>query len=223
MKRFVLTLSVLVSGLSVAVNAAELCTVAPVSEARVQQDDRSARKEARKQKRQQEMQDWLRDMEEFRGQQEKDTLAVFMDSLASRQAAVALDSAGFVLEADYVTFRRGTRVMVNSGTNFISLNADRAVVQISPSDFHSGPNGVGGITVQGRPSDVRVHTTKKGETVFTMNVSGIGINAMVEIRLMEGSDRAYATVSPNFSSNTVRLEGRLVPFRLSRTIEGMSL
>lgn len=183
-----------------------------------------SRRDARKQKRQLKMDEWKKDMDAFNRRYRKDeALASFVDSIAGVQAQAAVVNMGFVLEADYVTFRRGERVMVNSGTTFVSLNGERAVVQISPSMYRSGPNGIGGVTVVGNATNVKTVKTPKGEVVFSMNVSGIGINANVEIRVYEGSGRAYATVTPNFNSNTVRLEGQIVPYGQSRVVEGMSL
>ena len=110
-------------------------------------------------------------------------------------------------------------------TVFFMLPVDvfRRVVQISPSSFVSGPNGVGGITVDGRISNMDLKVDKKGNTRISMNISGKGINAQLDITLYAGSDNAYVIVSPNFNSQTVRLEGKLVPYGQSRTYEGMSL
>lgn len=56
-----------------------------------------------------------------------------------------------------------------------------------------------------------------------MNVMGIGINAQVEIYMYPNSNRASATVYPNFNSNTVWLDGTIVPYESSNVIEGSSL
>ena len=145
------------------------------------------------------------------------------DSIASVQARAALRNQDFVLEADNVSFRNGMTRFVNSTTNFISVKGNRAVVQISPSDFASGPNGVGGVTVDGMISGQEVRVNQKGMVTFSMNVMGIGINAQVEIYMYPGSNRASATVYPNFNSNTVWLDGVIVPYESSDVIEGSSL
>lgn len=167
---------------------------------------------------------WKSDMKEFM-QRDADEVRSdeLIDSLARYQAGNSIDGRSFVMEAEAVTFRNGTRVIVNSVTNFISVKGDRGVVQISPSAFTSGPNGMGGITVDGTVSGYEVKTDKKGVTRISMNISGIAINARVDITLYSDSNDAYAVVSPNFNSQTVRLEGKIVPFRMSRTVEGMSL
>lgn len=167
---------------------------------------------------------WKNDMKEFqqRSEPERNAAAV-VDTLLWQQAGTAIGKNSFVIEADAVTFRNGSRVYVNSTTNFISVNGDRGVVQISPSTFFSGPNGVGGITVDGTVSGLDVGVDKKGVTHVHMSITGIGISAQIDISLYPGSNDAYAVVSPNFNSQTIRLEGKIVPYEQSRTYEGMSL
>lgn len=203
MKRTLLTLMVIVAGLS---------AIAP---------DTYAQSSSRKQER---MDAWHRDMAEFRARSAHDReMAALADSIASVQARAALQNQDFVLEADNVTFRSGNTVFVNSTTNFISVKGNRAVVQISPSNFSSGPNGVGGVTVDGMISGQKVTTDKKGRITFSMNVMGIGINAQVEIYMTPGTNRASATIYPNFNSNTIWIEGDIVPYENSDVFEGMSL
>ncbi len=175
-------------------------------------------------KRQKMMDEWHKDMAEFRERSAQDRqMRELTDSIAAVQARAALKNQDFVLEAESVQFRNGTTVFVNTSTNFISIKGSRAVVQISPSNFAAGPNGVGGVTVDGIISGQEVRTDKKGRITYSMNVTGIGINAQVEIYMTPGSSRATATVYPNFNSNTVWLQGKIVPYESSRVIEGSSL
>ena len=183
--------------------------------------DTYAQSSSRKQQR---MDAWHRDMAEFRARSAHDReMAALADSIASVQARAALQNQDFVLEADNVTFKSGNTVFVNSTTNFISVKGNRAVVQISPSNFASGPNGVGGVTVDGMISGQKVTTDKKGRITYSMNVMGIGINAQVEIYMSPGTNRASATIYPNFNSNTIWVEGDIVPYENSNVFEGMSL
>lgn len=167
---------------------------------------------------------WHKDMAEFRERSAQDRhLSALADSIAFVQARAALQNQDFVLEAESVTFRNGSTVFVNSSTNFISVKGNKAVVQISPSNYASGPNGVGGVTVDGTISGQQIRTGKDGQITLSMNVMGIGINAQVEIYMYPGSSQASATVYPNFNSNTVWLSGKLVPYENSNVFEGMSL
>jgi hypothetical protein len=167
---------------------------------------------------------WHQDMAEFRARSEHNhELRALADSLAGIQAMAAVRNQDFVLEADQVTFKNGMTTFVNSNTNFISVKGKRAVVQISPSNFASGPNGLGGVTVDGMITSQQTMTDKKGRVTYSFNVMGVGINAQVEIYLVPGTNNASATIYPNFNSNTVWLEGTVVPYENSDVIEGSSL
>ena len=175
-------------------------------------------------RRQQEMQKWHQEMEEFKARSEqRREINELTDSIAGVQAAAAVKNQDFVLEADQVTFKNGNTVFVNSSTTFVSVKGNRAVVQISPSNFSSGPNGVGGVTVDGTVSGMQRMIDRKGNTTVSFNVMGIGINAQIEIYMTQGTNRASATIYPNFNSNTVWIEGEIVPYANSDVFEGMSL
>lgn len=175
-------------------------------------------------KRQERLNAWHKDMAEFRARSEQNRqMEALADSIAFIQGRAALLNQDFVLEADNVTFKNGSMAFVNSTTNFISVKGGRAVVQISPSNFAAGPNGVGGVTVDGMVSGQQITTDKKGCVTYSMNVMGIGINAQIEIYMYPGSNRASATIYPNFNSNTIWIEGTLVPYENANVFEGNSL
>ena len=206
MKKVLLTLTVIVAGLSLTAH------------------DINAQDNSRSTRRQQEMEKWQKEMEEFRARSEqRRELNALTDSIAGIQASVAVKNRDFVLEADQVTFKNGNTVFVNSSTTFISVKGNRAVVQISPSNFAAGPNGVGGVTVDGSISGMERMVDKKGRTTVSFNVMGIGINAQIEIYMTPGTNRASATIYPNFNSNTVWIEGDIVPYENSDVFEGSSL
>ena len=206
MKRVILTLMVVAAGLSMTAL------------------DINAQSKPSPGKYQQEMQKWNQDMEEFRARSaERRQINDLADSIAGVQAAAAVQNRDFVLEADQVTFKNGNTVFVNSSTTFISVKGKRAVVQISPSNFAAGPNGVGGVTVDGTISGMQRIVDKKGRTTLSFNVMGIGINAQIEIYMTPGTNRASATIYPNFNSNTVWLQGNVVPYESSNVIQGSSL
>lgn len=186
--------------------------------------DISAQNTSRSTKRQQALEQWHKDMEVFRARsEERREINELTDSIAGIQAAAAVRNNDFVFEADQVTFKNGNTVFVNSSTTFISVKGNRAVVQISPSNFAAGPNGVGGVTVDGSVSGMERMVDKKGRTTVSFNVMGIGINAQIEVYMTPGTNRASATIYPNFNSNTVWLEGDVVPYESSDVFEGSSL
>ena len=206
MKRVILTLMVVAAGLSMTAL------------------DINAQSKPSPGKYQQEMQKWHQDMEEFRARSaERRQINELADSIAGVQAAAAVQNRDFVLEADQVTFKNGNTVFVNSSTTFISVKGKRAVVQISPSNFAAGPNGVGGVTVDGTISGMQRIVDKKGRTTLSFNVMGIGINAQIEIYMTPGTNRASATIYPNFNSNTIWIDGDIVPYENSDVFEVASL
>ena len=144
------------------------------------------------------------------------------DSIRSVEAFTALEQLDFVLEANRLSFKRGETAFVTSNTNFVSLSDDKAVIQIAPF-YGGGPNGVGGITLEGRASNIKLKTDKKGNVILTMSVSGTGLSAMVDISLPKNSYMASVTVNPNFHSNRVTLYGVLLPSGKSDVFKGRAL
>lgn len=141
---------------------------------------------------------------------------------AYADAVQAIKDKKFVLEADRVTFKRGRSAFVTSNTNFILLNGDRASVQIAFNGAFAGPNGIGGVTVDGNVGEVKTTIDKKGNVNCNFNVSGVGISAQVSLRLTRGNNNATATVSPNFHSNRLTLDGKLIPLSESNVFKGRS-
>ncbi len=141
---------------------------------------------------------------------------------AYANAAQAIKDRKFVLEADRVTFKRGRSAFVTSNTNFILLNGDRASVQIAFNGAFAGPNGIGGVTVDGTVGEVKTTTDKKGNVTCNFSVTGVGISAQVSIRLTHGSNNVSATVNPNFNSNRLTLDGKLIQLSESNIFKGRS-
>ena len=145
------------------------------------------------------------------------------DSVYHEAAVQLLRNRRFVLEADQVVFKHGRSTFVNPSTNFISLSADQAVIQISPLEGAGGLNGTGGITLEGNASNIQITEDGKRNIRMSMNVMGRVVTAQVEIRLAQGSNRASVTVSSLFSSHRTELNGRIVPYELSSFFKGISM
>lgn len=161
--------------------------------------------------------------EEKLTKQQKQQLEAMQDSIAHAEAIKALETLEFCLEADRLIFKRGQLAYVTANTNFVSLSDDKAVVQVAPFNDGRGPNGVGGITLEGRASNIHIKTDKKGNTTFKMSVMGTGLSATVNIRLPNNGNKASVTVDPTFSSNRVTFQGELIPLEKSTVFKGRSL
>ena len=137
-------------------------------------------------------------------------LKAMMDSINFARAAAAMDNMDFVLRADRLVFKYGHTAYVNSVTNFISVSGDYATVQVAPF-YGGGPNGVGGITLDGRVSNVKYETRKNGNWSLSMSVMGSIISATLNIELYAGGNNAEVTITSNFRSNKITLTGTLTP------------
>lgn len=138
-------------------------------------------------------------------------------------AVQALKEGKFVLEADQLVFKRRRSAFVSSTTNFVLMDGEHASVQIAANNALAGPNGIGGITVDGSRKEMKITTDKKGNVNCSFSVQGIGISAQVYITLTNGGNNASARISPNFNSNTLTLNGVLVPLSQSNVYKGRAL
>lgn len=139
-------------------------------------------------------------------------------------ALQAINSQAFVVEANTLQPRSGRMFFVNPNTNFLAVNNGQATVQIaSNSAVYPGPNGLGGITVQGSTSNVKVSKDSKGNVFLSMSVQGVIISATVTVQLTADSSNATVTVDPNFSGNTLTLTGTLVPASMSNIFMGSTI
>ena len=146
-----------------------------------------------------------------------------IDSVYWDEALAAVKDTAFTLEADKVVFKYGQIAYVNSNTNFVSVNKNEATVQVAFNVPFSGPNGIGGVTVQGSVSGYKIETDKKGTTLVSMNVMGAGISAQIWITMYEGSHDASVEISPNFNSQRLTLNGVILPLHKSTVFNGRTL
>ena len=139
------------------------------------------------------------------------------------QAAVeCIKSGSFVIEADQLLFPRGMSKFVSSFTNFISMNQGNAVIQIATSYMNPGPNGLGGITVEGTVSDITMSTDKRGSVFYNFMVQGAMVSATVNIQLLGDGNRATVTIYPNFNNNNLTMTGTVVPYSESDVFQGQT-
>lgn len=139
---------------------------------------------------------------------------------AFNAAVQAINNQSFVLEANTIQPMSGQVFYVNSNTNFVSLNDGQAMVQIASNSPYPGPNGLGGITVQGSASNIQTKQDDKGNVYLNMSVQGTFISATVSLMLTSGTDNATVTVDPNFSGRNLQMTGVLLPYSQSNIFQG---
>lgn len=156
--------------------------------------------------------------------QEQRALQQKIDSVQWAEAVEAMKDSTFTLEADQVIFKYGQKAYVSSSTNFVRVKKDRATVQVAFNIPVAGPNGMGGVTLDGRVSGYKMFDDKNGKlTRLEMNVMGAGISARLVISMYKDSNKAQVDVLPNFSSNRISLSGVVLPNDQSFVVKGMSL
>lgn len=129
---------------------------------------------------------------------------------AFESAVEALKDRNWVLMANTLYGPRGAAYPVSDNTNFIQFKGNTVYVQLA-FDGIAGPNGLGGITVQGTPSQITSDTDKHGDITYSFYVNGTALTAQVVLNLSAGSNYANATVYPMMNSNNLTFTGVLVP------------
>lgn len=146
------------------------------------------------------------------------------DSVAFEKALAAMKDGAFVLEADNIMFPTGITRYVTSSTNYVQVLDGQGIVQTAFSNFSysPGPNGLGGVTVQGNISEPKISTDKHGNVFYNFSISGIAISATISITLTGGTNEASAYISPNFNNNNITMTGHIVPYEESVIFQGMT-
>lgn len=145
------------------------------------------------------------------------------EQLQKYQAArtLILDST-FAMPADNVRFRDGsTMTPVQSSINFLKMEGDQAVVQIG-SDFARtrGLNSLGGVTLKGQVSNLKITEEKSKHRLFmTFTLTGLIGTAQVSLAL-NGSDLANVNVNGMFSGRAVTMSGKIRPLQDASIFEG---
>lgn len=129
---------------------------------------------------------------------------------AFKAAVEALKDRNWVLMANTLYGPMGAAIPVSDNTNFIQFKGNTVYVQLAFNGI-AGPNGLGGITVQGNPSQITSNTDKHGNITYSFYVNGTALTAQVVLNLSADSNYASATVYPMMNNNNLTFSGILVP------------
>lgn len=157
------------------------------------------------------------------GCKSQDSTLSLESEIRHQQLEQALTQNNFVLEAERITFRRGRPAYVNPSTNFISLQDNKAIIQIAFTSKNGGPNGIGGITLDGNASNIKMKTDKKGDILYNMSVIGNRLSAQVQFKVIKGTNKCIATITPDLSGNMTTFIGYLYKKEDSNVFKGTSL
>ena len=159
--------------------------------------------------------------ERLRKRAQEERQVMHDDSIQFVQALNAIRSGSWALEASNVTFNNGVTRFVTASTNFVSVDDGQAVVQTAFNNSNvNSPNGLGGITLEGRITSEELKMDKDGNVYYNYGIQGADISATVNIVVTANSNQATATVNPNFSSNQMTFSGYIYPYDTAGVIEG---
>lgn len=164
---------------------------------------------------------WRAERLKKRAQEER--LIMHNDSVQYVQAIEAIRNGSWALEASNVTFNNGVTRFVTESTNFVSVNDGQAVVQTAFNNSNiNSPNGLGGITLEGRVLGEELKMDKEGNVYYNYNIQGAEISATVNVVITAHTNQATATVNPNFNSRQMTMSGYIYPYDSAGVIEGTS-
>ena len=143
------------------------------------------------------------------------------DSILYLQAIAAIKSGSWALEASNITFDNGVTNFVTESTNFVSVNEGIGTVQtaLNNSNVYS-PNGLGGLTLEGRVDDENLQIDRYGNIYYSFSIFGSEISTTVNITVTAGSNQATAFINPNFSNRNLTMSGYIFPYANAGIIEG---
>ncbi len=164
---------------------------------------------------------WRAERLKKRAQEERQIM--HSDSIQYVQAINAIRNGSWALEASNVTFNNGVTRFVTESANFVSVDDGQAVVQTAFNNSNiNSPNGLGGITLEGRVLDEELKMDKEGNVYYNYNIQGAEISATVNVVITAHTNQATATVNPNFSSRQMTMSGYIYPYESAGVIEGTS-
>lgn len=143
------------------------------------------------------------------------------DSIAFVQAVEALHSGSWALEASNVTFANGVTRFVTESTNYVSVNDGVGTIQTAFDNSNiASPNGLGGITLQGAVSGERMSQDSSGNIYYSYTVQGSNVSAIVYVTIAANSNHASARVDPNFSGNSITMNGYIYSYDNAGVFQG---
>lgn len=137
--------------------------------------------------------------------------------------ALMLEHHRFVLEADFVGDRTGSRIPVNSNINFIAIDSTHGTLQLA-TPYGLGYNGLGGITLEGRISKYNLKEIqgKKSKSYSLMILIMTSLGTYDITFQISETGNTDATVRGN-SMGQLKYSGKLIPIDKSRVYKGSTL
>jgi hypothetical protein len=160
-----------------------------------------------------------RELKKLQKEQKKAEAAAQMEAQLILTTAL-VEGQRFVLEADFLSDQKGSRIPVQSTINFIAVDSNRSTLQFGSANM-VGVNGVGGATLEGNIGNYQYATVGKQKNNFNVTFNVMTSLGTFDFSLMIGPDgRADATVRGNWGGQ-LNYHGKLIPVEVSRVYKGM--
>lgn len=114
----------------------------------------------------------------------------------------------FVLTADYLIFKDGSKMPVDSRINFIVVDSTKSTIQTG-SGSTLGYNGVGGMTANGRVTNIKL-TKNDSKKTINLTFDAATVNSRFRIFFQFNADGiSRATVTTLTSTGMLTFEGAI--------------
>lgn len=147
-----------------------------------------------------------------------------VDSLAFLTASACLESMNFIIIPSSIQINgQRTHFAPDEMTNFMCAADGKGIIQLASARNPSpGANGMGGITTDGSIKLTRQRTTKKGDRSFEYNIQGRA-SATITVNLPKNSTRASVRITSNLYPGSINMNGKVVPYDVTRVSVGAPL
>ncbi len=124
----------------------------------------------------------------------------------------------FVLEATQVFGKKGQMFQLTPSTNFVYVNGDQAILQLSFNGL-VGWNGVGGITVKGKITKYKYDSKNKNKPIY-IQMSIQGTEGFQDVTLWISNNGSGEAQINDIKGNRIRFTGDIVSLEESKVFIG---
>ena len=139
-----------------------------------------------------------------------------------KQILRAINARKWVLEANSLQVRSGETFQLEPTLNFVGVEDEEASIQLG-SSFMIGPNGVGGITLDGKIREYEINEGKNPTSSVTVSIGvvGAGIGNADIFLSVSPNGSASATITDNFGAR-LTYRGYFKTLAESKIFKGMT-
>lgn len=146
------------------------------------------------------------------------------DSLGFLAASACLESMNFIIIPSSIQINgQRTHFAPNEMTNFVCATDGKGIIQLaSARNPYPGANGMGGITTEGAIKLTRQRAGKKGDRSFEYNIQGRA-SATITVNLPRNGTRVSVRITSNIYPGSINMNGKVVPYDVTRLSVGAPL